>query len=105
MCLKTNGIKCNDLIKKHIFKTQVAMAILNSKFIIWLSVLFPTVYGSYLFDPCFVLKSFVSFLAHTGKCIRRFASIYAYCRYFIDRKWYILVFIPYRKTCHMPKGL
>ena len=24
---------------------------------------------------------------HTGKCIRRFAGIYAYCRYFIDRKW------------------
>ena len=23
----------------------------------------------------------------TGKCIRRFAGIYAYCRYFIDRKW------------------
>ena len=24
---------------------------------------------------------------HTGKCIRRFADIYIYCRYFIDRKW------------------
>ena len=24
---------------------------------------------------------------HTGKCIRRFAGIYAYCLYFIDRKW------------------
>ena len=24
---------------------------------------------------------------HTGKCIRRFAGIYAYCRYCIDRKW------------------
>ena len=24
---------------------------------------------------------------HTGKCIRRFAGIYAYCRYIIDRKW------------------
>ena len=24
---------------------------------------------------------------HTGKCIRRFAGIYACCRYFIDRKW------------------
>ena len=24
---------------------------------------------------------------HNGKCIRRFAGIYAYCRYFIDRKW------------------
>ena len=23
----------------------------------------------------------------TGKCIRQFAGIYAYCRYFIDRKW------------------
>ena len=56
MCLKTNGIKCNDLIKKHIFKTPVAMAALSSKaVIIWLLVLFPTVYGSYLFDPCFVL--------------------------------------------------
>ena len=24
---------------------------------------------------------------HTGKCIRRIGGIYAYCRYFIDRKW------------------
>ena len=24
---------------------------------------------------------------HTGKCIRRFGGINAYCRYFIDRKW------------------
>ena len=24
---------------------------------------------------------------HTGQCIRRFAGNYAYCRYFIDRKW------------------
>ena len=24
---------------------------------------------------------------HTGKCICRFAGIYAYCWYFIDRKW------------------
>ena len=24
---------------------------------------------------------------YTGKCIRRFGGIYAYCRYFIDRKW------------------
>ena len=23
----------------------------------------------------------------SGKCIRRFAGIYAYCRYFIDRNW------------------
>ena len=28
-----------------------------------------------------------SSLNHTGKCIRRFGGIYAYCRYFIDRKW------------------
>ena len=26
-------------------------------------------------------------MLHTGKCIRRFGGIYAYCRYFIDRKW------------------
>ena len=26
-------------------------------------------------------------LMHTGKCIRRFGGIYAYCRYFIDRMW------------------
>ena len=32
-------------------------------------------------------------LYHTGKCIRRFGGIYAYSRYFIDRKWYILVLI------------
>ena len=24
---------------------------------------------------------------HIGKCIRRFGGIYAYCRYFIYRKW------------------
>ena len=33
---------------------------------------------------------------HTGKCIRRFGGIYTYCRYFIDRKWHILVLILYR---------
>ena len=26
-------------------------------------------------------------IIHTGKCIRRFGGIYAYCRYFIDRMW------------------
>ena len=26
-------------------------------------------------------------LHHTSKFIRRFDGIYAYCRYFIDRKW------------------
>ena len=41
---------------------------------------------------------------HTGKCKRRFGGIYAYCRYFIGRKWHILVLILYRKTCHVPKG-
>ena len=25
---------------------------------------------------------------HTGKCIRRFASIYTYYRYFIEWMWY-----------------
>ena len=25
--------------------------------------------------------------SHTGKCIRRFGGIYAFCWYFIDRKW------------------
>ena len=25
-------------------------------------------------------------LVHTGKCIRQFDGIYAYCRYFVDRK-------------------
>ena len=37
------------------------------------------------------LQSFDEYLKklernHTGKCIRRFGGIYAYCRYFIDRK-------------------
>ena len=32
---------------------------------------------------------------HTGKCICRFAGIYVFCRYFIDRKWQILVLILY----------
>ena len=26
-------------------------------------------------------------ITHTGKCLRRFGGINAYCRYFIDRKW------------------
>ena len=26
-------------------------------------------------------------IIYTGKCIRRFGGMYAYCRYFIDRKW------------------
>ena len=38
-----------------------------------------------------ILKLMIKFirllLNHTGKCIRRFGGIYAYCRYFIDRKW------------------
>ena len=29
----------------------------------------------------------VKYMYHTGKCIRRFGGIYAYWRYFIDRKW------------------
>ena len=32
-------------------------------------------------------ESYVNTLIHTGKCIRRFGGIYAYCRYIIDRKW------------------
>ena len=48
------------------------------------------------FGPCFVIISSSAIISlsktgrlhfHTGKCIRRFAGIYAYCRYFIDRKW------------------
>ena len=35
--------------------------------------------------------------SQTGKCIRRFVGIYAYCRYLIDRKWLILVLTLYRK--------
>ena len=43
----------------------------------------------------FLLSSFLALSSasviesqvHTGKCIRRFAGIYVYCRYFIDRKW------------------
>ena len=34
---------------------------------------------------------------HTGKCIRQFGGIYAYCWYFIDRKWQILVLILFEK--------
>ena len=35
------------------------------------------------------MKKFYNLAAryHTGKCIRRFGGIYAYCRCFIDRKW------------------
>ena len=33
-------------------------------------------------------KSFLEeSIRDTGKCIRQFAGIYAYCRYFIDQKW------------------
>ena len=46
---------------------------------------------------------------HTGKCIFRFAGIYAYCRFFIERVWlvfsFLSVLILYRKKSHMPKGL
>ena len=35
----------------------------------------------------FVVTSIVCVVFHTGKCIRRFGGIYAYCRYSIDRKW------------------
>ena len=45
----------------------------------------------------------MNYLHHTGKCIRRFAGINAYSRYFIDRKWSILVLILYKTTCHMSK--
>ena len=34
-----------------------------------------------------VLFRYYCQLNYTGKCIRRFAGIYADCRYFIDRKW------------------
>ena len=30
---------------------------------------------------------FTTDLQHTGKCIRQFSGIYAYHRYFKDRKW------------------
>ena len=32
-----------------------------------------------------IISSFRAY--HTGKCLRRFGGIYAFCRYFIDRKW------------------
>ena len=35
------------------------------------------------FGHCFIGEQHM----HSGKCIRRLAGIYAYCRYFIDRKW------------------
>ena len=38
-----------------------------------------------LFKPIFVYRLICQI--HTGKCIRRFGGIYAYCRYFIDRQW------------------
>ena len=41
---------------------------------------------------CFIMSSHIQDLlflvcTRTGKCIRRFGGIYAYCRYFIDQKW------------------
>ena len=47
----------------------------------------------YLFEGKFEILEFCLVVRirlvdiHTGKCIRRFGGIYAYCRYFIDRKW------------------
>ena len=38
----------------------------------------------------FYSNSYENVYSHTGKCIRRFGGINAYCRYFImfiDRKW------------------
>ena len=34
-----------------------------------------------------IAKDLLEAQDHTGKCIHRFGGIYAYCRYFIDRKW------------------
>ena len=39
-----------------------------------------------LFQSPVILKIIIEEF-HTGKCIPGFAGIYAYCRYFIDRKW------------------
>ena len=44
----------------------------------------PTIFFSHL---SVLISSSSLILLHTGKCIRRFNGIYAYCRYFIDRKW------------------
>ena len=47
-------------------------------------------------DQGFLERKFISINVwgfHTGKCIRRFGGIYAYCRYFIDQKWWILVLL------------
>ena len=43
---------------------------------------------------------------HTGKGIpvRRFADIYAYCRYVIERMWRVFVLILYRKNMPYAKG-
>ena len=38
----------------------------------------------------------IFFQLHTGKCMCQFGGIYAYCRYFVDRKWKILALILYR---------
>ena len=39
------------------------------------------------FFPDRMLNYIFMSIPHTGKCIRRVAGIYAYCWYFIDRKW------------------
>ena len=40
------------------------------------------------FGVCKGVKSFgKQSRNHTGKCICRFGGFYAYCLYFIDRKW------------------
>ena len=38
-------------------------------------------------NTSFGCSTLMSHDIHTGKCIRRFAGTYAYCWYFIDRKW------------------
>ena len=41
----------------------------------------------FLLFRMFEFLEILTYFYHTGKCIRRFGGIYAYCRYFIDRKW------------------
>ena len=43
-------------------------------------------YGSFRKGANNKVKKVDFIYSHSGKCIRRFGGIYAYCRYFIDPK-------------------
>ena len=66
-------------------KEAVSECETNAKIMLWLLMV--------VIDQVFIGIVFIYHIitydcnSHTGICIRRFDGIYAYCRYFIDRRW------------------